>query len=431
MHGVAFTHDRVLWWSARELRYAYLENGGFVEYRYNENGLRSLKKIYDDNGIDSDNYYYFWSDDGRLLAYTVDLIGSEDLYSVLVLYNSDKEPIGFTADEDTYYYLKNIQGDVLCVTDAEGTPIINYTYDAWGAMTAAPASQNVSNTVLARVAFLNPVTYRGYLYDYELGLYYLQLRFYDPETGRFVSARNDLDTFTGCNSTNLFLYDEIWIEKEKENARIIAYEKKQTTTLSEATVVASGENPHDKENTITVNCYSKGVGHADISIDGVIYSYGDYAKSGRSVRKQLLGKADGYIIWAAQNDWYQKEKNNGRKRTSYSFKVTEEVKHEILGFYSELFRCSIFDREPDNNLYYGQIFKVNSGKYRYYWALGRNCVTAVINALEYGIPDRLEATSYYMYEDYWKYKSIFIPAQLQWFMDYFKTLYPDTVRTRG
>ena len=128
------------------------------------------------------------SDDGRLLAYTVDQYGSEDLYSVLVLYNSDLELIGFTVDEDTYYYLKNIQGDVLCVTDAEGTPIVNYTYDAWGAMTVSPASQTVPSATVANVAFLNPVTYRGYFYDYELGLYYLQSRYYDPETGRFISS---------------------------------------------------------------------------------------------------------------------------------------------------------------------------------------------------------------------------------------------------
>ena len=177
-----------------------------MEYRYNENGLLSLKKVYDDNGIDSDNYYYFWSDDGRLLAYTVDVIGSEDLYSVLVLYNSDKEPIGFTVDEDTYYYLKNIQGDVLCVTDAEGTPIVNYTYDAWGMITAAPASQNVSNTVLARVAFLNPVTYRGYLYDPELGFYYLQSRYYDPETGRFLNADALLYPSDNPLDNNVFSY---------------------------------------------------------------------------------------------------------------------------------------------------------------------------------------------------------------------------------
>ena len=200
-----YTHDRVFIWSARDLLYAYLEDGGFAEYRYNENGLRSLKIIYDENRYDVDGYYYyFWSDDGRLLAYTVDQTGSEDPYSVLVLYNSDKEPIGFTVGEDTYYYLKNIQGDVLCVTDAEGTPIINYTYDAWGAMTVSPASQNVPSQTVVNVAFLNPVTYRGYFYDYELGLYYLQSRYYDPETGRFISA-DDIKSID-AKDCNYFAY---------------------------------------------------------------------------------------------------------------------------------------------------------------------------------------------------------------------------------
>ena len=194
-----------MWWSARELRYANLEDGGFAEYRYNGNGLRSLKKLYDENDHESD-YYYFWSDDGRLLAYTVDQYGSEDLYSVLVLYNSDLEPIGFTEGENTYYYLKNIQGDVLCVTDAEGTPIVNYTYDAWGAMTVTPASQNVPSATVVTVAFLNPVTYRGYFYDYELGLYYLQSRYYDPETGRFVSADERMDTGVNVLGTNMYSY---------------------------------------------------------------------------------------------------------------------------------------------------------------------------------------------------------------------------------
>ena len=198
---VSYTNDRFMYWSARELRYAYLEDGGFAEYRYNENGLRSLKKLIDADNNGSD-YYYFWSDDGRLLAYTVDQGGSEDLYSVLVLYNSDQEPIGFTAGEDTYYYLKNIQGDVLTVTDAEGTPIVNYTYDAWGMMTVSPASQNVPSQTVVNVAFLNPVTYRGYFYDYEMGLYYLQSRYYDPETGRFISADDCFsatDELLGCN----------------------------------------------------------------------------------------------------------------------------------------------------------------------------------------------------------------------------------------
>ena len=37
------------------------------------------------------------------------------------------------------------------------------------------------------VGTLNPIRYRGYYYDVETGLYYLQSRYYDPETGRFIS----------------------------------------------------------------------------------------------------------------------------------------------------------------------------------------------------------------------------------------------------
>jgi RHS repeat-associated protein len=34
----------------------------------------------------------------------------------------------------------------------------------------------------------NPLHYRGYVYDQETGLYYLQSRYYDPEIGRFLNA---------------------------------------------------------------------------------------------------------------------------------------------------------------------------------------------------------------------------------------------------
>ena len=34
----------------------------------------------------------------------------------------------------------------------------------------------------------NPFKYRGYFYDWQTGLYYLQSRYYDPSTGRFISV---------------------------------------------------------------------------------------------------------------------------------------------------------------------------------------------------------------------------------------------------
>ena len=37
------------------------------------------------------------------------------------------------------------------------------------------------------VAKLNPFRYRGYYYDTETGLYYLNSRYYDPSIGRFIN----------------------------------------------------------------------------------------------------------------------------------------------------------------------------------------------------------------------------------------------------
>ena len=36
------------------------------------------------------------------------------------------------------------------------------------------------------IGLLNPIRYCGYYYDIETGLYFLQTRYYDPETGRFI-----------------------------------------------------------------------------------------------------------------------------------------------------------------------------------------------------------------------------------------------------
>ena len=56
----------------------------------------------------------------------------------------------------------------------------------------------------------NSVRYRGYVYDQETGLYYLQSRYYDPETGRFLNA-DDVDYigYSGEDiSYNAFAYCE-------------------------------------------------------------------------------------------------------------------------------------------------------------------------------------------------------------------------------
>ena len=70
----------------------------------------------------------------------------------------------------TYYYVLNLQGDVVKLVDGGGTSVASYAYDAWGNILSSSGSK----------AEINPLRYRGYYYDTETGFYYLQSRYYDP-----------------------------------------------------------------------------------------------------------------------------------------------------------------------------------------------------------------------------------------------------------
>lgn len=52
----------------------------------------------------------------------------------------------------------------------------------------------------------NPYRYRGYRYDTETGLYYLQSRYYNPEWGRFINANGIIGQAGELLGHNLFAY---------------------------------------------------------------------------------------------------------------------------------------------------------------------------------------------------------------------------------
>ena len=114
----------------------------------------------------------------------------------------------YTADSYTYYFFdRNVQGDIVAVYNQSGAKIGTYTYDAWGNHTVTAAS-GISTQESQVLNTLNPFRYRGYFYDVETGLYYLQSRYYNPEWGRFISA--DDVSYLGANGDlqafNLFAY---------------------------------------------------------------------------------------------------------------------------------------------------------------------------------------------------------------------------------
>ena len=79
------------------------------------------------------------------------------------------------------------ESDVIGILDSTGTLVVQYTYDAWGKILSVTDGDGVAITNKSHVAYLNPIRYRGYVYDEEIGMYYLQSRYYDPTTGRFIN----------------------------------------------------------------------------------------------------------------------------------------------------------------------------------------------------------------------------------------------------
>ena len=98
----------------------------------------------------------------------------------------------------SYIFRKNLQGDVVGICDGNGNLLGSYTYDAWGKILSIGP-----DTIFEE----NPFRYRGYYYDTETQLYYLQTRYYDPETGRFLNegAYSYLKPET-VNGLNLYAY---------------------------------------------------------------------------------------------------------------------------------------------------------------------------------------------------------------------------------
>lgn len=68
------------------------------------------------------------------------------------------------------------------------------------------ATNVVGNSTGTTLITRNPYLYRGCRYDRETGLYYLNSRYYDPETGRFLNADVYVNTGQNTIAANMFQY---------------------------------------------------------------------------------------------------------------------------------------------------------------------------------------------------------------------------------
>ena len=163
------------------------KEGLSATFIYNSEGYRISKTV---NGNTTE---FFLGADGTILA------EKKNGVTIKYLFDASGTRIGMEVGGMCYFYDFNAQGDVVALRSS-GAIVATYKYDAWG---------NVISATNSTVANFNSFLYRGYYYDAETGLYYLNSRYYDPVVGRFVNA-DDIDVLEidqdHLSENNLFAY---------------------------------------------------------------------------------------------------------------------------------------------------------------------------------------------------------------------------------
>ncbi len=203
------------WMNGRELS-TYSDGTNNISYKYNVDGIRTSKKV---NDIET-NY---------ILEGTSIIFEDRNGDVIYYIYNGS-ELLGFVYKNKTYYYHKNVFGDIIGILDDNYNEIVTYEYDSWGALVNVTDNSNIN------LGTINPFRYRSYYYDEETQLYYLNSRYYNPEWGRFINADGYVSTGQGINSANMFMYcGNNFIVAIDESGNFTKFLKFFQDTLSEIT----------------------------------------------------------------------------------------------------------------------------------------------------------------------------------------------------
>ena len=117
-------------------------------------------------------------------------------------YDSAARLVAMVVGGVRYNYVRNAQNDIIGLIDKAGKRVVSYKYDSWG------KAISTIGTLAATIGKKNPFRYRGYYFDAESGMYYLQSRYYDVEIRRFISA-DDVDVLDADEDfyyKNLYAY---------------------------------------------------------------------------------------------------------------------------------------------------------------------------------------------------------------------------------
>jgi RHS repeat-associated protein len=163
-----------------QLKTATPSGGMTITSKYDAFGQRIEKTS---SGVTT-TYYY----DGQNVILEVGSNGNKarNVYGINLISRNDST--------GALYYLYNGHADVVQMVNASGSLANEYDYDVFG------------NTLSATEGKSNPYRYAGYYYDSETKYYYLNARYYDPNTARFITEDSFYGYYDDPLSLNLYTY---------------------------------------------------------------------------------------------------------------------------------------------------------------------------------------------------------------------------------
>ncbi len=282
------------WEKGRQLKKLVKSDGTVIDYTYNANGIRTSKTV---GGV----------------THTYTLEGTKILREVwdgntlIPLYDNENSVCGIIYNNVPYYFLKNLQGDVIAIVDKDAQTVARYSYDAWGKIVFVVDAQGKEITSTSHIAHINPYRYRSYYYDTEIAKYYLQSRYYDPNVGRLVNTDDPtiINNSTDKESIGLnkFCYCLNSPSNDSDECGSVAGVVVKMISnffcgmvggmlglyLANVTLnIANGKNDFYKKNDSWTTYISEGVTSGVLAICGSSLVYKITAVVGASVLKQMI-----------------------------------------------------------------------------------------------------------------------------------------------
>lgn len=175
-HAIGNPHEYRDGWKcewSRGHRLDKIENSGCnvnAEFKYDAGVIRTQKIV---NGVQTD----FITSGIQLFAQRT---GENTLIWQL---DGNGNTIGFNYNGVPYFYMKNLQGDIVGITDASGNIVAKYTYESWGKLLSIKDASDVDKTTdTTFIGYINPLRCRGYYYVYRAVTYDGYIEFYACES---------------------------------------------------------------------------------------------------------------------------------------------------------------------------------------------------------------------------------------------------------